>query len=273
MPKAYRDIVDEQIKFSAEKRSITDQNTIPATTSIPLDNQHHWLKIPDVICVYVDMVSSTKLSATLHSKITAGVYQLFTGTAVRLFHAFKAPYIDVRGDGVFALFNSDQPYRAIAAAVSFKTFAQEVFVPKVKDKTELELGAHIGIDQDTVLVRRIGFRRINDRTDRQNEVWAGKPINMAAKLASLTKPKELFASERYYENITDELARKSCGCSEGVYTGRKTALWEEIDFEIHEDYSEHKDMFDFAKAYRLRSLWCPTHGEEYCNAILALDEA
>ena len=57
---------------------------------------------------FVDMKGSTQLSATNHEKSTAGAYQLFTGTAVRLFDAFDAPYINVRGDGVFALFDQDR---------------------------------------------------------------------------------------------------------------------------------------------------------------------
>jgi class 3 adenylate cyclase len=133
------------------------------------------------------MMGSTKLSAEAHDNSTAGAYQLFTGTAVRLFSEFEAPYIDVRGDGVFALFNSDQPYRALAAAVTFKTFAREEFTPRIKEKTEQAVGSHLGIDQKTVLVRKLGLKRHAERTDRQNEVWAGKPVNMAAKLASISE--------------------------------------------------------------------------------------
>lgn len=268
MPKIYRDVIDRQVELYSQKRSITHYNNIPDTPNIPLDNQAYWLKIPNVICVYVDMVSSTRLSAALHDTSTAGAYQLFTGTAVRLFDAFDAPYIDVRGDGVFALFNSDQPYRAIAAAVTFKTFAQEVFVPKIKAKTEIDLGAHVGIDQKTVLVRRIGLRSIEGRTDRQNEVWAGKPINMAAKLASLTQPGELLVSDRYFSKITDELVRESCGCP----NDEKRDLWTEVDLETDPDCIEHKDLFDFGTAYRLRTMWCPTHGEQFCKDVLQLDE-
>jgi class 3 adenylate cyclase len=91
----------------------------------------------------------------------------------------------VRGDGVFALFNSDQVYRALAAAITFTTFAREVFATEMKKLGYEGIGAHIGIDQKPVLVRKIGLKRIDDRTDRQNEAWAGKPVNMAAKLASL----------------------------------------------------------------------------------------
>ena len=260
LPKRYRDVIDEQVSIFKQGRSVTVRNSLPDTDEIPLDNPHHWLRIPDVICVYVDMMGSTRLSADTQDRNTAGAYQLYTGTAVRLFHAFEAPYIDVRGDGAFALFNKDEPYRALAAAVTFKTFAKEVFVPLIRELTGIEVGSHIGIDQGTVLVRRIGLRRAGGRTDRQNEVWAGRPVNMAAKLASISEDDELLASDRFFANLEDEHALLSCGCPNGV----KVELWTEKD--LAED-----ERFDFDRAYSLRSRWCSTHGREYCEVILALD--
>jgi len=260
MPEQFREIIDEQICIYDEGRSVQVVNAIPDTSSIPIQNPKHWLKIPNVICVYVDMLGSTRLSAEMHDKSTAGAYQLFTGTAVRLFSVFQSPYIDVRGDGVFALFDNDQPYTSLAAAITFKTFAKEVFVPRIKEKTGLLVGSHIGIDQKTVLVRKIGLKRYSSRTDRQNEVWAGKPVNMAAKLASLTNDNELLASDRYFSNLKDQHALYSCGCP----TGNKSYLWSAKDLSSDE-------RFDFDTSYSLKSNWCGTHGREYCEAILTLD--
>ena len=268
LPSSYREIIDEQLAIYDDGRSITVENRIPDTPDIPIENQRHWLRIPDVICVYVDMMASTKLSAETHDSSTAGAYQLFTGTAVRLFSAFEAPYIDVRGDGVFALFDSSQPFRALAAATTFKTFAHEEFVPLVKKETDVPVGTHLGVDQKTVLVRKLGFKRNRGRTDRQNEVWAGKPVNMAAKLAALSEDNELHVSDRYYQNIQHDLAIMSCGCSytsTGRVEGGKKPLWTELD--VSED-----DRFDFDKAHCLSSIWCIVHGAEYCEAILQLDE-
>lgn len=264
IPKRYRAPIDDEIELYGERRSITVKNNVPDTTAIPIEHPRNWLRIPDVVCVFVDMKDSTKLSADHHDNGTAGAYRLFASTAVRLFSEFKAPYIDVRGDGVLALFDKDQPYRALAAAVTFKTFATEEFRERVRKETDLELDAHIGIDQKTVLVRKVGFKRHRGRSDRQNEVWAGKPVNMAAKLAARSCGGELQVSDRYYSRITDDLVRLSCGCSNGE-RGEKVQLWREID--VSDD-----DKFDFAKAYGLGSQWCSIHGEEYCNKILALDD-
>ena len=261
MPSTFLDLVNDQIRIYAAGCSVTERNTIPDTTEIPIENPSHWLRVPDVICVYVDMLGSTKLSAENRDKFAAGAYQLFTGTAVRLLAAFDAPYVGVHGDGVFALFDRDSPYRAVAAAITFKTFSKEEFVPRVSKDAGTTIGCHIGIDRKTVLVRKLGIKRSGGRSDRQNEVWAGKPVNMAAKLAAMTEDNELLASDRFYNVANHDLVRWSCGCP----SGRKEHLWTERD--IRGD-----PKFDFEKAYLLKSVWCATHGREFCDSILRLDK-
>lgn len=264
MSSRFQNIIDAQVELYGRKRIIESMDAIPATTPIHMDDRLRWDKIPSVISVFVDMKGSTQLSAQEHGRGTAGAYQLFTGTAVDLFHEFEAAYIDVRGDGVFALFNQNQVYRAFAAAVTFKTFADFTFMPKLKEKTDLDLGAHIGIDQETVVVRTIGLRKNPGRDDRQNEVWAGKPINMSSKLAGKAEVGELYVSDRYHKRITDERVRMSCGCKNKERTNVKENLWEAVD--VRED-----PKFDFDIAYCLKARWCEIHGEEYCNAIMALE--
>ncbi|MGE3595802.1 MAG: adenylate/guanylate cyclase domain-containing protein [Dehalococcoidia bacterium] len=256
-----RMLFEEQLAMYKEGATIQVVGKIPETTEIPIQNPRHWLRIPDVVCVVVDMKGSTQLSAASRDKETAAAYQMYSGTAVRVFAELQSPYIDVRGDGVLALFDSGQEHRALAAAVTFKTFASEIFAPAVTKQTGLTIGSHCAIDQKTVLVRRIGYKRYGGRTDRQNEVWAGKPVNMAAKLASLTEDNELLVSERFFEQLTDDHALLSCGCPNGV----RTPLWKERD--LTEDR-----RFDFDKAYSLRSTWCKTHGKLFCKALLDADD-
>jgi class 3 adenylate cyclase len=206
------EIIKTELEHFSGTVSITNQNQIPDTSQIPIQNPTTWLKIPDVICCFVDMEGSTKLSAGSHDKTTAKSYRLFTETAIRIFHKFGASYIDIKGDGVFGLFNKNQPYTALAATVSFKTFVFEHFTPKVEKLTGQCIGGHFGIDQKTILVRKFGLKIYQNRTDRQNEVWAGKPINMAAKLASLSTDNKLWVSDRFFRNLKDEKSIYSCGC-------------------------------------------------------------
>lgn len=207
------------------------------------------------------MIGSTKLSAQKRQKTMAKIYRLFTETIIRIFHEFDAPYIDIKGDGVFALFNYNQVYRAIAAAVTIKTFVEKEFIPSIEnigEDDEKNLGAHIGIDRNTLLVRKFGLKKNPGRDDRQNEVWAGKTVNMAAKLASMSKRGELLVSDRYYNQITNKLVRKCCPCS------NETDLWKKIDI--------NDDKFDFSTIYKLESIWCRKHGSDYCKEILKLDK-
>lgn len=262
IPDIYRKEIEEQINIFNKKRTFEERNSIPDTKSIPIEDKSHWFRIKEIVCVYVDMKGSTQLSASLHESDTAGAYQLFTGTAVALFDQFESPYIDVKGDGVFALFNTNQCYRALASAVTFKTFSEIEFAPKIKALTQLDIGCHIGIDIKRVLVKKIGLKRYDDRSDRQNEVWAGKPVNMASKLASISNDKELVISDRFFNRVTDRHARLSCACS--AKSGVGTELWEVIDL-------KSDGRFDFDCGYKLKSKWCEIHGAEFCDKLLSLD--
>lgn len=258
--------IEQALGLYAQGSSIEIRNKIPVTSEIPSTHKPtRWYQVNDVICVFVDMKNSTILSASKHARSTASVYKLFTETAVRILDLFGPAYIDVRGDGVFALFDHDQPYTAIAAAVSFKTFATKHFREKVKDlKLDIEIDAHIGIDQGTILVRKLGMSPVKGRDDRQNEVWAGKPVNMASKLASIGDLGDLLVSDRYFNNIQHELVTHSCDCSieQGEERGK---LWSE--------YSVADDpKFNFDMAYRLGSQWCSIHGQEWCERIMSLDD-
>lgn len=252
-----KEIIDTRAEIFSKSNSIENKTKIPA--SFPLiDNT--WYKIPDVICVFVDMRNSTLLSASTHDSSTASIYEFFTGTAVRIFHQFEARYIDIKGDGVFALFDKNQIFRSLAAAVTFKTFAFDVFLPKAKERCNLDIGFHMGIDQKTVLVKSVGIKDSEGRDSRQNEVWAGKPINMASKLASISPDNHLFVSDRYFRNLNSkELVTVSCGCP----NGEKGSLWKEHDL-------SHDKRFDFDNAWVLCSNWCPEHGKTWCENILQL---
>ena len=264
---AIHSLISERERVFGIENTITNRNTLLTDGAYPLaDNQ--WIKIPDVVCVFVDIRNSTGLSATLHDKSTASIYELFTGTAIRMFHLFKAEYIDIKGDGVFALFSKDQVHRAFAAAMSFKTFAGDSFLRLVKQKLPetLSVGFHMGIDQKTVLVKKLGLKNAEGRDIRQNEVWAGKPINMAAKLAALSNDGELFVSGRFYHNLSQNiLVQRSCGCTVGSSArGARVPVWEIVE-------KPEGSPFDFEKIYKIKTFWCVNHGKKWCEDIIALD--
>lgn len=261
MSQKCRDVIDAEKAIFDEGAKVDKCSGIPPLDDIPLIDRNKWLEIPSIICVYIDMKDSTKLSVSAKEKDVASAFQLYTGTAVRLLNAVGAKYIDVRGDGAFGLFDAGQEHTALVAAVTFKTFASDVGIPAIEDQTGVRVGSHIGIDQSSVLVRRVGMRETEDRYDRQNEVWAGRPVNMAAKLAGLTEDDELRVSDRFYNKLINEKATQSCGCGAD---GKKSRLWETVDVSA-------EGKFDFNTAYCLLSNWCPKHGKEFMEALLAHD--
>jgi len=252
-------IVNNAEKIFKDGASVQEVNRIPQPQRIP-QRGNHWKKVKNIISVFVDMKGSTKLSAVKHDKSTAEIYQFFTDTMVRIARTFGSSYVDIKGDGVFALFNGDLPHTALCAAVSCKTFATENFHKKTKSKRAVDLECHIGIDCKTVLVKRVGMEpRGGDDSHLRNEVWAGRPVNMSAKLAGYAGSGELLASDRFYNQLTESKAIYSCGC--GPQEGEPEVLWEETDV-------SGDDKFDFEKAFLLRSQWCSVHGKEYCKALL-----
>lgn len=131
---------------------------------------------------------------------------------------------------------------------------------------EIEWGVHISLDSKTVLVKRVGISRRNNRSDRQNEAWAGKPVNMANKLRNICGAGSILVCDRYFGRLTDERVLISCGCDGSGGHNEKVDLW--TRHEIGDDFP-----FDFPFYHEPKSKWCEIHGEEYGDAIVALDGA
>ncbi|WP_423822901.1 adenylate/guanylate cyclase domain-containing protein [Salinisphaera sp. SPP-AMP-43] len=254
-----REIVDKAASNYGEHAEIESCSKIPDPGDIP-QRKNKWLRLDDVISVFVDMKGSTKLSSKKHPKSTAEIYQYFTDTVVRICNHLGAAYLDIKGDGIFALFDKNTPHAALCAAVTCKTFANDYFSPQVTKRRDVDVGVHIGIDCGPIVFKRIGLepRRGADDSGKRNEVWAGKCVNMSSKLAALGDDNELKISSRFFDRLTHRKALKSCGCDSS--NGAATNLWEPKDVT--------DDFFDFKRVYTLRSNWCDTHGKEYCDELL-----
>ena len=120
-----QDILDEAKKRYEQGEEIEPKDKIPPGDDIPLET-NKWLKIDDVICVFLDMKNSTQLSAQKQDKFTASIYQYFTDMAVKILNQFDASYIDVKGDGTFGLFEKNKIYHAFCVAMTFKTFSANI---------------------------------------------------------------------------------------------------------------------------------------------------
>ena len=219
-----------------------------------------WLKISDVTAVFVDIKGSTKLVSAADPRDVAEVYTHFVRAMTIIFNGFGARYIDIQGDGLFGLFSEgDSLFSALACAVTMNTAVQRELRQYIK-KYPIppgRLSVGIGVDREEVLVRRLGLRRVEE-----NEVWSGKPVNMASKLSSRASYDQILISDRVYKALNSASANRrsallyDCKCKAGA---SKESIW-------HPEKPSRKRGFDFKTIYRSNMIWCPKHADEICEA-------
>ena len=259
--------LDDQSDLGVQITRVTD---VPAKGPV---NKGVWHQILNVTAVFADLKRSTELNAEEGPLDAAHAYTYFIRAMAIILDRFDAKYVDIHGDGIFGLFSTeDSRYLAAACAITMRTELERSIAPQFKEDTTVdwELKAGVGIDYGTLLVRRLGLRGT-----KQNEVWAGKPVNIAAKLSSLAKPNAVAVSDRVFKQYEDasKLRRRSllwsCGCDgysgEGqgldADEGETSSLWDEKV--VPEDRG-----LGFYSYHSLESKWCSVHGAEFCEAIV-----
>ena len=137
------------------------------------------------------------------------------------------------------------------------------------DSGQWEMAAGIGVDRGKLLVRQLEIRGTG-----MNEVWAGTPVNTAAKLSGVAGLNEVAVSDRVfadYENSAKTRRRAllwGCGCR-GNARGRGLDLASNEAEYLRKQNSVPGNLgLDFDRIYRLRKPWCPTHGAEFCEAMV-----
>ena len=236
-----------------------------------------WLQIPEVTAVFADLKGSTALNSKVGGKAATRAYTYFNRAMSVILEGFKARYVDVQGDAVFGLFSGKgSRFLAAACAITMKTQVETVVADRFRRDTsaEWELAAGIGVDRGKLLVRRLGI----DGTG-MNEVWAGTPVNVAAKLSGVAGRNEVVVSDRVladYENSA-KIRRRAllwgCGCR-GNIPGRGLDLpVGEAEYLWRPDSVPGNLGLDFERVYRLRRSWCPAHGAEFCEAVVTRQRA
>jgi len=248
----------ENGKQGVSSVEVEDIEKIPLETDMSLE-VNRWYRIRNVVSIYVDMQGSTQLTNEKYIRTSAKMYEIFTGSLIRIFKEFGAQFIDIKGDGGFALFKERfGSVKAFLAGVTFKTYVEKHLKSFVKSQiSDWEIASKIGIEKGTILVKRVGTRNQGD--NKYNwAIWAGKPVNISAKLSDLAEADTILASDGVFQDLSHpkELEKYlilSCGCPDGVPKN----LWEQRTI---------ADSVD--SVWELRSKWCDDHGEEYINKIL-----
>ena len=259
--------LDAQAKLGVQ---IVQQDQVPVEG--PVD-RGLWWRIDNVTAVFADLKRSTAISVTGSRKDAAYAYTYFIRAMTAILENFGARYVDIQGDGIFGLFSGkNSVFSSAACAVTMKTQMERMIEPRFRRdaSTQQALKVGIGVDRGTLLVRRLGLR-----STRQNEVWAGNPVNMAAKLSSVAGNNQVVVSDRVYAAYRSapkwrqRAILKSCGCGVGkanlgltLPAGEATNLWSKAPVP--------KNLgLDFQNAHRRKAPWCEKHGDEFCEAIVS----
>lgn len=228
-------------------------------TKLPVDKPE-WHRLTDLVAVMFDLKSSTNLEKGRKPASTASIYDAGIGGVVQILNSFNADFVDIQGDGGFGLFWGERRYeRAMCAAISMHTFSDDFEEQLVAKWSEApSTGFKVGIASGPILAKRVGLAR---HLDMQEPVWAGRPVNYAAKAAQQTDPGKTLVTGSVWDAVSsNDYIAFSCGCNEGVEGGTPSFLWEERTLDKIPDAEKYGQV--------LKSGWCVNHGEEFCNAIL-----
>lgn len=251
--------------LSDEVNTVLNNSDIPVVEKdgtfeakdIPSSSSDIWIKLPEVVAVVCDLKGSTHLGTGKHDTSTARIYKASVEGAVRIFHEFDANFIDIQGDGGFGLFWGDKAYeRALCAGVTIKTFSEDL-VARLEKKwpNAPETGYKVGIHAARTLVKRIGTRRV---VTEQEAVWAGRPVNYAAKCAQAAERHQMIVTQQVWNKFkSNDFIAFSCDCNGGPTAN----LWTDTTVDrLPEDDQD---------AVVLNSAWCQKCGPAFCEAIMA----
>ncbi len=249
------DLADEVAKDLDSAVEVIEIDILDPTvlvSSIP-----RWHATDDVVSVFCDLKNSTRLGLGRHAKSSAKTYEAAMGGAVHALATFEPEYMDIQGDGAYALFSGDLRYeRALCAAVTVRTWSEKVLVPSFEDKFGERFpatGFKIGIASSRLLGKRVGVRGTNE------PVWAGKAVNYSAKLAQEADRHEVLATATVFDHFEgNDYVRFSCGCGSGGPDSPQRLWTTSVSSKLPAGENT---------VYMLTSPWCDTHGNDFCEAI------
>ena len=238
---------------------------------LPKPGTRLWLKQEDVYAVVCDLVGSTKLgTGSQREQSTASIYEAATGGAVKVLSDADADFVDIQGDGAFGLFWGEAAaVRAMCAAVTIQTFSVRHLTKRLESRWPdmPQTGFKVGVAKGRVLVKLVGTRY---RIAEQEAIWAGKPVNYAAKCAQSAERHNIIVTSDVWTDIRgNDFLEFSCGChgevdAEGLHesTGPPTnEIWKDAVVDRLPDDEQH--------CRRVESTWCLRHGEDFRAAVLA----
>lgn len=237
---------------------VEDVAAFPDVDNLPIQGST-WLRLEEVVAVVADLKASTRLSFDRQIRTTVRMYQAATSRSVELAAEFDPAYIDIQGDGFFALFHGEEAYRAgVCAAMALAVFSRDVLEPAFQAAWEgsdyLRTGLKIGMGCGSVAVKRVGVRASSA------PVWAGKPVNWAFKCAGAANAHELVVTEPVFTQVVHGNDYLDHPCLHRGHGSPFESPWSEVTV---------APLQGRTKCYRRKSPWCREAAEEYCAAVRA----
>ena len=248
---------DDDVRWNLKTDvEIIDTDTFPDLDTLLLERRR-WVRIRDVVAVAVDLKNSTMLDFRHQARTSTRLYEAVIGNCVAIFRNFQADFVDIQGDGLFALYHGDRAQeRAMEAGITLKTFSQRSIVPRIGEEMDERFpktGLKTGMSAGVLVVKKVGKRNNNE------PVWAGKPVNWATKCAQKADANELIVTESVYAKFeNNDYIRYSCGCKNGQYLKQFRDLWKQVIVDTLPDST--------VRCMSLTSAWCENHSDEFCQA-------
>lgn len=228
---------DLQAEIDAVKDKLTgNAPDVSVTSEFPdLSNgeaKRKWFKLDEIVVVFADLKNSTALGINKHDKSTCRIYEASTAVGVHLLEKFGPKFVEVQGDGFFGVFHGDDAaLRAMTAAMMLAHFSKYILEPEIKKSREAnscpETGLKLGLAAGHTLVKQIGTLGL------ERPIWAGKPVNYAAKCAEAGEAHQVIVTENFYRRVIErnEYFLQPCyhkGHPKEAFLS-KTGMWHSVD--------------------------------------------
>lgn len=240
-------------KFEKQPTVVTKNESFDAS-KLPIEKPE-WHAIDDLVCVYFDLKASTELAKGRTPASTASIYDAGVGGVTKVLREFDSNFVDVQGDGGFGLFWGESRFeRAVTAAITVRAFSADFTAQlEAKWKEAPTTGFKVGIASGPIMAKRVGLPR---QLEFQEPVWAGNPVNYAAKAAQQTDPDTMYITGSVFDKISkNDFLMFSCDCGEPSF------LWKSITLDKIPDDEKY--------GMSVSPYWCQIHGQEFCNSVLS----
>ncbi|OZF26014.1 adenylate/guanylate cyclase domain-containing protein [Rhodococcus sp. 14-2483-1-2] len=169
--------------------------------ALPDAAEETWYRLDDVVAIFADLKNSTQLNLGKNTEDMAAIYSAASGSVTQIMDGFDVDYVQVQGDGVLGIFWGPKRYaRALCSGMMVKSFSENTLVPRLTKRwaNAANTGYKVGLSSGHVLVKNVGTP---EERSQQQPVWAGNPVNYAAKASQQAKPGELIVTDSVWRVI------------------------------------------------------------------------